>query len=134
MLGSWQKRGCAGDLPVQYDSLHPDICIDETNKQLIKETHIACEPGQPEKVDSVHVRNGVADVFMISEPLSGRRETVVTQSHTELDFAEILRHTSDILYRKAEKIILVIDNLNTHCWALLYKFPTGGSTQTGRMF
>ena len=77
-----------------YDPLRPVICIDETNKQLIKETRIACEPGQPEKVDSVYVRNGVADVFMISEPLAGRRETVVTQTRTALDFAEILRHTS----------------------------------------
>ena len=100
-----------------YDPLRPVVCIDETNKQLLKETRVACEPGQPEKVDSVYVRNGVADVFMISEPLAGRRETVVTQSRTALDFAEFLRHTSDTLYRNAEKIILVTDNLNTHSWA-----------------
>ena len=118
-----------------YDPLRPVVCIDETNKQLLKETRVACEPGQPEKVDSVYVRNGVADVFMISEPLAGRRETVVTQSRTALDFAEFLRHTSDTLYRKAEKIILVTDNLNTHSWASLYKaFPPGGSTQTDRTF
>ncbi len=60
-----------------YDPLNPVICIDETNKQLIKEIRIPCEPGQPEKVDSVYIRNGVADVFMISEPLAGRRETIV---------------------------------------------------------
>ena len=52
-----------------YDPLIPVVCIDETNKQLIKEIRIPCEPGQPEKVDSVYIRNGVADVFMISEPL-----------------------------------------------------------------
>lgn len=68
-----------------YDPLRPVVCIDETNKQLIKKTRIPCEPGQPEKVDSVYVRNGVADVFMISEPLAGRRETVVTQTRTALD-------------------------------------------------
>ena len=118
-----------------YDPLRPVVCIDETNKQLLKETRVACEPGQPEKVDSVYVRNGVADVFMISEPLAGRRETVVTQSRTALDFAEFLRHTSDTLYRNAEKIILVTDNLNTHSWASLYKaLPPGGSTQTDRTF
>ena len=94
-----------------YDPLCPVVCIDETNKQLIKETRIPCEPGQPEKVDSVYVRNGVADVFMISEPLAGRRETVVTQSRTALDFAEILRYTSDALYPRTEKIVLVTDNL-----------------------
>lgn len=82
---------------------------------------MVCAPGQPEKVDSVYVRNGVANVFMISEPLAGRRETVVTQTRTALDFAEILRHTSDTLYRRTEKIVLVTDNLNIHCSASLYK-------------
>ena len=60
-----------------YGPLRPVVCIDETNKQLIKEHRIPCEPGKPEKLDSVYVRNGVADVFMISEPLAGRRETVI---------------------------------------------------------
>ncbi|GAA6410285.1 hypothetical protein K040078D81_44020 [Blautia hominis] len=104
-----------------YDPLCPVVCIDETNKQLIKETRIPCEPGQPEKVDSVYVRNGVADVFMISEPLAGKRETVVTQTRTALDFAAVLKYTSDILYKGAEKIVLVTDNLNTHSPASLYK-------------
>ena len=106
---------------VEADPLCPVVCIDETSKQLIKETRIPCGPGQPEKVDSVYIRNGVADVFMISEPLAGRRETVVTKSRTALDFAEILRYTSDILYPRTEKIILVTDNLNTHSAASLYK-------------
>ena len=67
-----------------YDPLRPVVCIDETNKQLIKETRIPCEPGQPEKVDSVYVRNGVADVFMISEPLlclPDRKSTRLNSSH-----------------------------------------------------
>ena len=107
-----------------YDPLNPVVCIDETNKQLIKETRIPCEPGKPEKVDSVYVRKGVADVFMISEPLAGMRDTVVTQTRTALDFAEILKYTSDTLYPNVEKIILVTDNLNTHAPASLYKaFP-----------
>ena len=104
-----------------YDPLCPVVCIDETNKQLIRETRIPCEPGQPEKVDSVYVRNGVADVFMISEPLAGKRETVVTETRTAVDFAHILQYTSDVLYPYAEKIILVTDNLNTHSLASLYK-------------
>lgn len=73
-----------------------------------------CEPGQPEKVDLVYIRNDVADVLMISEPLAGRRETVVTKIRTALDFAEILRYTSDTLYLRAEKIVLATDNFNTH--------------------
>ena len=58
---------------------------------------------KPDKVDSVYVRNDVADVFMISEPLAGMRETVVTQTRTALYFAEILRYTSDTLYPRTEK-------------------------------
>lgn len=89
-----------------YDPLIPVVCIDETNKQLIKETRIPCEPGQPEKVDSVYIRNGVADVFMISEPLAGRRETVVTETRTALDFANILKYTADTLYPGQKRLYL----------------------------
>ena len=107
-----------------YDPLHPVVCIDETNKQLIQETRIPCVPGKPEKVDSEYSRNGVADVFMIFEPLAGKRETVVTRTRTAVDFANVLQHTSDVLYPQAEKIVLVTDNLNTHTIASLYKaFP-----------
>lgn len=104
-----------------YNPATPVVCIDETNKQLIKGTRIPCGPGQPEKVDSEYVRNGVVDVFMIAEPLAGRRETVVTETRTALDFANVLKYTSDVLYPKAEKIVLVTDNLNTHSTASLYK-------------
>ncbi len=104
-----------------YDPLQPVVCIDEANRQLIKETRIPCAPGQQEKVDSVYERNGVADIFMIFEPLVGKRDTVVTQTRTAVDFANILKHTADDLYPMAEKIILVTDNLNTHSPASLYK-------------
>jgi len=107
-----------------YDPLNPVVCIDETNKQLIQQTRVPCEPGQLEKVDSVYVRNGVADVFMICEPLAGKRETIVTETRTALDFAHVLQYTSDILYPRTEKIVLGMDNLNTHTPASLYKaFP-----------
>lgn len=104
-----------------YDPLLPLVCIDETNKQLIKETRIPCKPGEAEKVDSEYERNGVADVFMIFEPLAGKRETVVTQRRTAMDFADVLKYTSDVLYPHAEKIVLVTDNLNTHSISSLYK-------------
>ena len=107
-----------------YDPLCPVVCIDETNQQLIQETRIPCEPGHPEKVDCEYVRNGVADVFMIFEPLAGKRDTIVTRTRTAVEFAKVLQHTSDILYPHAEKIVLVTDNLNTHTPASLYKaFP-----------
>jgi hypothetical protein len=104
-----------------YDEQHPVVCIDEVNKQLIKETRISCAPGQPEKVDYEYERNGVADVFMIYEPLAGRRDTIVTETRTAIDFAHVLKHTSDVMYPFAEKIVLVTDNLNTHTPGSLYK-------------
>ena len=107
-----------------YDPLNPVVCMDETNKQIIKETRIPCAIGQPEKVDSEYERNGVADVFMIFEPLAGKRETIVTETRTGIDFANVLKFTADIMYPHAEKIVLVTDNLNTHSPASLYKaFP-----------
>ena len=104
-----------------YDLRRPVVCIDETNKQLIKEERLPCKPGSPEKVDYVYIRNGVANVFMISEPLAGKRDTVVTKTRTAVDFANILKYTADELYAEAEKIVLVTDNLNTHSPASLYK-------------
>ena len=118
-----------------YDPLRPVVCIDETNRQLIEETRVPCEPGCPEKVDSVYVRNGAADVFMIAEPLAGKSETVVSQTRTALDFAEILRYTSDTLYPQTEKIVLITDNLNTHSPASLYKaFPPGEARRITERF
>jgi hypothetical protein len=104
-----------------YDPRHPVVCIDETNKQLIRETRVPCAPGQCEKVDCTYERNGVVNVFMIFEPLAGKRETVVTPTRTAIDFAHVLQYTSDTLYPAAQKIVLVTDNLNTHTPASLYK-------------
>jgi hypothetical protein len=118
-----------------YDPLNPVVCIDETNKQLIQETRIPCAPGQPERIDSVYERNGVADVFMIFEPLAGKRETIVTTTRTAVDFANTLKFTSDTMYPHAEKIILVTDNLNTHTTASLYKaFPPEEANRLANRF
>jgi len=104
-----------------YDPMLPVVCIDETNKQLIEETRIPCEPGQPEIVDYEYERNGVANVFMISEPLAGKRETIVNETRNAVDFANVLKHVSEVMYPHVEKIILVTDNLNIHETASLYK-------------
>ena len=61
------------------------------------------------------------NVFMIAEPLAGKRDTLVTKKRTAIDFAHVLQHTSDVLYPQAEKIVLVTDNLNIHTTASLYK-------------
>jgi transposase len=104
-----------------HDPLRPVICLDETNKQLIQQTRIPCELGQPEKVDYEYERNGILNVFMISEPLAGKRETIVKETRTAIDFAHVLKHTSDILHPDAEKIVLMTDNLNIHDTSSLYK-------------
>jgi len=104
-----------------YDPLRPVVCIDETNKQMVIQTRIPCQPGQPERTDYEYERNGVANVFMISEPLAGKRETIVKDTRCAVDFANVLRFTSDVMYPHAEKIIAVTDNLNIHCIASLYK-------------
>ena len=112
-----------------YDPIVPVICIDETNKQLIQQTRIPCESGRPEKVDYEYIRNGIC------EPLAGRRQTVVTESRTAIDFAEILRYVSDQLYSGAEKIVLVTDNLNIHAPASLYKaFPPQEARRLAQRF
>jgi hypothetical protein len=104
-----------------YDPLQPVVCLDETNKQLIEETRIPCEPDQPERIDYEYERNGVANVFMISEPLAGKRETIVNETRTAIDFANVLKHMADVIYPHVEKIILVTDNLNIHDISSLYK-------------
>ncbi len=118
-----------------YDPLRPVVCIDEMNRQLVEETRIPCQAGQPEKVDSEYVRKGVMDVFMIAEPLAGKRDTVVTEKRTAVDFARVLQHTSDVLYPQAEKIVLVTDNLNIHTTASLYKaFPPEDARRLAERF
>lgn len=106
-----------------YDPLLPVVCIDESSKQLIGHTRtpIAAAPGFPQTWDYEYRRNGVADVFMIFEPLGSRRHVQVTSTRTRKDFAECLRYTSDEMYPHAEKIVVVMDNLNTHSIGSLYE-------------
>jgi len=106
-----------------YDARRPVVCIDETSKQLIGEvrTPVPAAPGQVAHYDSEYVRNGVANLFMICEPLAGRRDVEVTDRRTKKDYAECLRKLSDEMYPDAERIVLVQDNLNTHSPASLYE-------------
>ncbi len=109
-----------------YDEKRPLVCLDEASKQLIGETvqPLPAEPGQPERFDYEYVRNGTANLFMLSEPLLGRRSVHVTERRTAKDFAEVLRWLAEELHAEAEKIVLVMDNLNTHKLASLYEaFP-----------
>mgnify|MGYP002642144263 FL=1 len=106
-----------------YDPKRPVVCLDETSKQLIGEvqTPVLASPGQVAHYDYEYVRNGVANIFMISEPLGGKRAVEVTDRRTKKDYAECLRKIADEMYSAAEVIVLVQDNLNTHSPASLYE-------------
>lgn len=110
----------------QYDPHRPLVCLDETSKQLIAETRvpIAAKPGQPGRYDYEYRRNGTANLFMMFAPLEGWRHVKVTDRHTALDYAQVLKELSDTHFPGSAKIVLVQDNLNTHKPASLYEaFP-----------
>ena len=82
------------------------------------------EPGRPQRVDSEYERHGTANLFMLFEPLRGWRHVEVTDRRTAVDFAHIVKDLVDVYYPHAERIVLVMDNLNTHTPASLYEaFP-----------
>ena len=106
-----------------YDPDRPQICLDETSKQMVAETRssVPMLNGQCKRVDSEYRRCGVTSVFMLSEPLSGKRYVRVRSRRTKIDFGYIIRELCDKLYPEAKKIVLVMDNLNTHTVASLYE-------------
>jgi hypothetical protein len=109
-----------------YDEKRPLVCLDEASKQLVGEAvqPLPAEPGQPERFDYEYVRNGTANLFMISEPLLGWRAVQVTERRTAKDFAEVVRWLAEEVHPEAEAVVLVLDNLNTHKPASLYEaFP-----------
>jgi hypothetical protein len=105
-----------------YDPRNPLVCMDETPRQLIKETRtpIPGAKGRPERHDYEYERCGVFNVFMANEPLAGKRVTKVTERKTKSDWAEFIRELTN-RYEKAEKITLVLDNLSTHKLGSLYE-------------
>lgn len=106
-----------------HDPDHPLVCLDETSKQLIAETRmpIAMRPGSPVRHDYEYERNGVANLFMMFAPLEGWRHVKVTDRHTAIDYAQVLKDLSDTHFPDAKSIVLVQDNLNTHVKASLYQ-------------
>jgi hypothetical protein len=106
-----------------YDPQRPVVCLDETSKQLIGETRtpVSGSPGRVAHYDSEYIRKGVANLFMMFEPLAGQRNVEVSERRTKKDYAERLRKLSDEIYPYAEIIVLVRDNLNTHSPASLYE-------------
>jgi hypothetical protein len=106
-----------------YDKNKPVVCMDESNKQLVScvRHSLPVALGKPLKVDDEYVRHGVADIFMAIEPLAGKRWVTVTERRTRVDWAEFIKGLLDGPYKNASKIVLVMDNLNTHGIASLYE-------------
>ena len=109
-----------------HDPECPVVCLDESSKQLIAETRvpIPAKPGHPARHDYEYERNGTANLFMMFAPLEGWRHVEVTDRHTAVDYAQILKDLSDKHFPNSKKIVLMQDNLNTHKPASLYEaFP-----------
>ncbi len=106
-----------------HDPARPLVCLDEVSKQLTIEARapIPMQPGQPARYDYEYRRNGVANGFMLFAPLEGWRHVKVTDRRTAVDYAQVLQELADVHFPKAEKIVLVQDNLNTHAKASLYE-------------
>ena len=106
-----------------HDPACPVVCLDEISKQLVAETRtpLPAAPGQPERVDYEYERQGTANLFMTFEPLAGQRHVTVTDRRTAVDFAEEVKDLLEVRYPRAEKVVLVLDNLNTHKPAALYQ-------------
>jgi len=106
-----------------YDANRPVICMDEMPKQLLAEKSepLPCQVGTPARQDYEYKRNGVADLFMIFEPLQGKRFVEVTEKRRKVEWATVMKKVADELYPHVEKIVVVLDNLNTHTPSAFYE-------------
>lgn len=109
-----------------YDARFPQVCLDEGSKQLLAETRepLPMKPGEPKREDAEYKREGTCSLFLACEPLSGKRVVQVRERRTKADWAAFVRELIEVHYPQAEKIVLVLDNLNTHTPASFYEvFP-----------
>jgi hypothetical protein len=109
-----------------YDPRRPQVCLDETSRQLLADVAPPqpVAPGRPAREDYEYARRGVVNPFLACEPLRGWRHVAVSEQRTRLDFAHCVRELVDVHYPAADKLVLVLDNLNTHTPASLYAaFP-----------
>lgn len=120
-----------------YNPEIPVVCMDEKPYQLIGETRepLAARPGDIEKLDAEYERRGTCSIFVLTETLAGWRHVSVREHRTKLDWAEEIRRLLTEIYPDKEKVILVMDNLNTHTKASLYQaFPaTEAATLANRL-
>jgi DDE superfamily endonuclease len=109
-----------------YDPRRPQVCLDETSRQLLGEVNppVPVAPGRPARLDYEYQRNGVCNLFLVCEPLRGWRHVTVSDQRTRIDWAHCIKELVEGHYPDAERIVLVQDNLNTHTPASLYEaFP-----------
>ena len=109
-----------------YNPARPVVCMDEKPYQLLGDVRepLPMRPGDDQKTDSEYKRNGTCSIFAFVEPLGGKHHVSVHEHRTAIDWAQEIKYLSDVMFPDAEKIILVMDNLNTHKAASLYKaFP-----------
>lgn len=106
-----------------YDPLRPVVGLDESPKELRAHVRppLPMEPGKPQRIDDHYQRHGTRNIFIACEPLRGWRETKVTERRTQQDWAHFVQELVDVHYRDVERIVLVMDNLNTHRPASLYE-------------
>ena len=106
-----------------YDPKRPMVAMDETSKQLLADivASIPVAAGHGERYDSQYERCGTSNLFMFFEPLHGQRHVMVTDQRTKIDWAQAIKSMVDEVYPHAEKIVLVMDNLNTHTPSSLYE-------------
>ena len=106
-----------------YDPTQPVVGLDAPDKQLVADIRppLPTEPGQPKRVDYEYERQGTANLFLTFDSLTGHRQVAVTERRPAVDFATVVRELLDVRYPHADRVILVLDNLNTHTPAALYE-------------
>jgi transposase len=122
----WRMEDVLAVYTRPYDPKRPQVCLDEVSKQLLahKREPLPTRPGRGNRVDYEYERRGTANLFLWCEPLRGRRHVTVTERRTKIDRAHVIKDLVDVHYPDAEKVILVLDNLNTHSSGSLYEaFP-----------
>jgi hypothetical protein len=109
-----------------YNPRYPQVCLDETSRQVLGDGRepLPAAPRRPRREDYEYVRHGVCNLFLVCEPLRGWRHVEVTDRRTLQDWAHLVRDLVDVRYPDAERLVLVLDNLNIHAPAALYAtFP-----------
>jgi hypothetical protein len=122
----WQMEDVLDVYTRPYDPARPLVCLDETSRHVLADARPALPPapGRPARQDAEYVRDGVVNMFLVTEPLRGWRQVRVSDRRTRIDWAHCVRDLVDVHYPTAERIVLVMDNLNIHSPASLYEaFP-----------